>query len=156
MRTTIKNWIDCDNNNGNNDGNDKFINNILSENLRMFERLYNFQVEGIVYGIKNNGRVLIADEMGLGKTVQAIAISIYYENDWPLLIITPSSLRLNWKNEILKWLNNVNQNDINIISQTKDDIVDNNGNIKNKITIISYKLATIKSDELAQANYKVL
>lgn len=34
--------------------------------------------------------------MGLGKTVQALTIARYYMDDWPLLIVCPSSLRLTW------------------------------------------------------------
>ena len=36
------------------------------------------------------------DEMGLGKTVQGAALLKCYEEEWPALIITPSSLRQQW------------------------------------------------------------
>ena len=39
------------------------------------------------------GRVLLADEMGLGKTIQAIVALHAYRNDWPLLVLCPSSTR---------------------------------------------------------------
>lgn len=42
------------------------------------------------------GRLLLADDMGLGKTVQAICIAAYYRNEWPLLVVTPSSVRFTW------------------------------------------------------------
>jgi SWI/SNF-related matrix-associated actin-dependent regulator 1 of chromatin subfamily A len=38
-------------------------------------------------------QVLIGDEMGLGKTVQACALAKCYQDDWPALIVTPSSMR---------------------------------------------------------------
>lgn len=61
-----------------------------------------FQKAGIAYAMDRTN-VLIADEMGLGKTIQAIGIS----NSDPLarrvLVICPSSLKLNWKKEFLKW-----------------------------------------------------
>ena len=38
-----------------------------------------FQKEGVAYGLRHNGRVLIADEMGIGKTLQAIAMSACYQ-----------------------------------------------------------------------------
>jgi SWI/SNF-related matrix-associated actin-dependent regulator 1 of chromatin subfamily A len=41
-----------------------------------------------------NGRCLIADDMGLGKTRQALGIAAYYRKDWPLIVVTPSSLKL--------------------------------------------------------------
>ena len=52
-----------------------------------------FQKEGVIFGIKRNGRVLIADDMGLGKTIQALGIAHYYLEEWPLLIVAPSSMR---------------------------------------------------------------
>ena len=45
------------------------------------------------YGISKNGRCMIADDMGLGKTIQALGIAHYYKESWPLLIVTPSSVR---------------------------------------------------------------
>lgn len=36
---------------------------------------------------------MIADDMGLGKTLQALAIASYYKTDWPLLIITTTSMK---------------------------------------------------------------
>ena len=52
-----------------------------------------FQKEGINFGISRGGRVLIADDMGLGKTIQALGIAQFYYNEWPLLVVTPSSMR---------------------------------------------------------------
>ena len=51
-----------------------------------------FQREGVLFGLKNRGRVLIADEMG--KTLQAIALAAVYRNEWPVLVVCPSALRL--------------------------------------------------------------
>ena len=42
--------------------------------------------------------------MGVGKTVQAIAIANLFKSDWPLLIITPASLKYQWADELIKWL----------------------------------------------------
>lgn len=58
----------------------------------MQESLYPYQKEGILFGIRNFGRVLIGDEMGVGKSIQAIAIACIYRYDWPLLLIVPSTL----------------------------------------------------------------
>ena len=49
-----------------------------------------------MFGIKSYGRLLIGDEMGVGKTIQAIGISYVFKDDWPFLIVCPSSLIFNW------------------------------------------------------------
>ncbi|KAF7722441.1 hypothetical protein EC973_003143 [Apophysomyces ossiformis] len=71
---------------------------------KLWNRLKPFQKAGVCEGLNRNGRVLLGDEMGLGKTVQALAISLAYSDEWPVLVICPSSLRLTWKAEIIKWL----------------------------------------------------
>jgi SWI/SNF-related matrix-associated actin-dependent regulator 1 of chromatin subfamily A len=40
----------------------------------MMEVLYNFQKEGIEYGVRRYGRLLLGDEMGVRKTIQALGI----------------------------------------------------------------------------------
>jgi len=72
--------------------------------ISFLKNLYEYQKEGIKFGINNKARCIIADEMGVGKTVQAIGISYIYRSEWPVLILCPSSLKYNWEDEILKWL----------------------------------------------------
>ena len=69
-------------------------------------KLRPFQKSGVLYAlqaIKNCGGCIIGDEMGLGKTVEAIAV-LQSLNNFPALIVCPATLKLNWKNEISKWL----------------------------------------------------
>jgi hypothetical protein len=69
------------------------------------ERLRPFQKEGVRKSLRIHGRVLIGDEMGLGKTVQAIAVACAYrEDEWPLVVMCPASLKKNWKKELMEWL----------------------------------------------------
>jgi len=62
-----------------------------------------FQKAGIAFA---SGRpsTLIADEMGLGKTIQAIGVINSDPTIKRVLVICPSSLRLNWRRELIKWL----------------------------------------------------
>ncbi|MFC7372461.1 SNF2 helicase associated domain-containing protein [Fictibacillus iocasae] len=51
---------------------------------------------------------VLADDMGLGKTVQAIAfivseLTTIRERSMPILIVCPSSLTYNWRNEMMKF-----------------------------------------------------
>lgn len=64
--------------------------------------LRGFQLAGVEYASKVK-RCFIADEMGLGKTVQALA-TVHQLDAFPVLIACPSSLCLNWKKEVARWL----------------------------------------------------
>lgn len=60
--------------------------------LQLFMLFFSSKLVGIDFGLKHKGRVLIGDEMGLGKTLQALAIASVYKDEWPILIISPSTL----------------------------------------------------------------
>lgn len=62
--------------------------------------------------------------MGVGKTIQAIAVCAAYRDNWPVLIVCPTSLKFNWKCEILKWMkeDGVTDNMIQVINSSKDTI----------------------------------
>ncbi|XP_053070937.1 DNA annealing helicase and endonuclease ZRANB3 isoform X3 [Acinonyx jubatus] len=99
---------------------------------------------------------MVADEMGLGKTIQAIAIAYFYKEEWPLLIVVPSSLRYPWTEEMEKWIPELSPEDINVI-QNKTDI----GRIStSKVTILGYGLLTTDAETLICAlnnqNFKVV
>lgn len=112
----------------------------------MYLNLYNFQKDGIQFGIKKNCRFLLADEMGVGKTIQAIGLISIYRNEWPVLIICPSSLKYNWKDEILAWLKDLGlQRSIQIIKKSSDDFED-----KKEFFIISYDLC-VRMEKKLQA-----
>lgn len=49
---------------------------------------------------------ILADDMGLGKTVQVIALLSRLPKTHPHLIVVPTSLLFNWKNEIERFLPN--------------------------------------------------
>jgi len=47
---------------------------------------------------------ILADDMGLGKTIQVLALLSRIDSDKPHLIVLPTSLLFNWKNEIEHFL----------------------------------------------------
>jgi len=99
--------------------------------------LFPFQKDGVNFSISKKGRVLLADDMGLGKTIQAICIASYYRDKWPLLIVCPSSVRLMWKEELLKWLpSQLVDDDINVVLKGKDPVSSRHF----RVTITSYEL----------------
>ncbi|KAK0179340.1 hypothetical protein PV327_005100 [Microctonus hyperodae] len=105
---------------------------------RIDKKLWNclmpFQKEGVAFGIQKNGRCIIADDMGLGKTIQALGIAHYYKDDWPLLIVTPSSVRFQWSDVIFEYLPSVPTQHVHQFSNSKDTLG------SEKITITSYDL----------------
>ena len=70
----------------------------------MSKKLLPFQLEGIKFVIKRNGRALIGDEMGCGKTLQAVALLQHYRELWPALILVPPNLLEQWVYHFFKKL----------------------------------------------------
>jgi len=67
--------------------------------------LYPYQKEGALFAAQA-GRCLIGDDMGLGKTIQALAASELLHKLFDIrktLIITPTSLKHQWRTEIEKF-----------------------------------------------------
>lgn len=80
--------------------------------LSLYNSLYNFQKVGVQFGLDHFGRIILGDEMGVGKTIQAISIAYLYQRDWPVLIITPSSLKFSWRDELLTWISDLRPDQI--------------------------------------------
>lgn len=94
--------------------------------------------------------------MGLGKTLQSLAIAVAFKCDWPLLIVTPSSVRFAWREQIIRWLSGpleISRKDIDIVQSVRsytenDDYLKYTNDAearaaaskKNSITIFSYDL----------------
>ncbi|KAM0674227.1 SWI/SNF- matrix-associated actin-dependent regulator of chromatin subfamily A-like protein 1 [Gurleya vavrai] len=125
-----------------NEENKKTVNFDLSEDV--YKKLLPFQLEGVNQGLNKGGRLLLADEMGLGKTYQALAIVYYYKVEWPLLIVSPASLLENWKISVMNFLN------------MESFVIRKKEHLGNKISIISYDIASRFFTELSQMNYKVI
>ena len=75
-----------------------------------------------------------------------------YKDDWPVLIVCPSSIKLIWKHELLKWLpGEISEREIQVFSSGKD------GFIKDaKIYIFSYELATKMSESIDHMEFKIV
>ncbi|XP_012285724.1 SWI/SNF-related matrix-associated actin-dependent regulator of chromatin subfamily A-like protein 1 [Orussus abietinus] len=100
----------------------------------LLQKLFPFQLEGVCFGISKKGRCIIADDMGLGKTIQALGIAHYYKNDWPLLIVAPSSMRYQWSEAIFNFLPSIPTHYVQHFTSGKDYI--NNS----RVVIVSYDL----------------
>ncbi|XP_045909723.1 SWI/SNF-related matrix-associated actin-dependent regulator of chromatin subfamily A-like protein 1 isoform X1 [Micropterus dolomieu] len=108
-----------------------------------------FQKEGVNFAVSKQGRLLLADDMGLGKTVQAICIAAYYRNEWPLLVVAPSSVRFTWAEAFRHWLPSLSPDSINVVVKAKDNLR------AGLVNIISYDLLS-RMDKLQGNPFNVL
>ncbi|EDQ88339.1 uncharacterized protein MONBRDRAFT_9161 [Monosiga brevicollis MX1] len=115
---------------------------------RLVHKMMPYQRAGVACAIERGGRVLWSDEMGLGKTVSSLATAAYYQAEWPLLVVCPSSLKLTWHHEICKWLQ-IDESAIGVVSSKKSPM--------NKlVTILSYDLARNLHEHLTSADFQVI
>ena len=91
---------------------------------QFLDNLYEFQKEGIQFGIDHHCRMLFGDEMGVGKTIQALALTYLFKEDWPVLIVCPASMKYSWKAEIEKWLN-ISKDYIQLLNKGKNSLLEN-------------------------------
>jgi SWI/SNF-related matrix-associated actin-dependent regulator 1 of chromatin subfamily A len=98
-----------------------------------------FQRAGIAYALGRES-TLLADEMGLGKTIQAIGVCNATKPE-TVLIVCPASLKLNWRNELQRWL----------VDERRIDIVNGGGEVfpaHPDIVVINYDVLTKHADAL--------
>ena len=83
---------------------------------------YPHQISGAAILLKNR-KYILADTMGLGKTFTAILAA--YNRTGRKLIVTPASLKLNWRNEIVRF--GIPESEICVISSktVKEDLKSN-------------------------------
>ncbi|KAL7370199.1 hypothetical protein ABVT39_021971 [Epinephelus coioides] len=105
---------------------------------KLLQRLMPFQREGVEFALSKNGRCMIADEMGLGKTVQAIAVAYAFRQEWPLLVVVPSSLKYPWIEELERWIPELQPGDINLVENKSHTM----GISTSKVTVLGYGLLT--------------
>ncbi|XP_071549653.1 SWI/SNF-related matrix-associated actin-dependent regulator of chromatin subfamily A-like protein 1 [Panulirus ornatus] len=117
---------------------------------RLLDALMPFQHDGVCFGISRGGRVMFADDMGLGKTIQALGVAAYYRKEWPMLVVTPSSVRYSWANAIERWVGSVNTADITVVGSGRDHF---DGA---EVVIMSYDLLSRRAKEILDHNFRVV
>ncbi|CAJ2650093.1 unnamed protein product [Trifolium pratense] len=129
-------------------------------------KLLPFQRDGIRFILQHGCRAFLADEMGLGKTLQAIAVAACVQDSWPVLILAPSALRLQWASMIQQWLNipssdilvvlsqsgGSNRGGFNIVSSSAKSSIHLDG----LFNIISYDLVPKMQNTLMTSDFKVV
>src|SRR5580658_364707 len=80
--------------------------------------IYPYQAEGALFAVRA-GRALIGDDMGLGKTVQAIAATEILARHFgvsKVLVICPTSLKYQWRAEIIRFSGRQGENAARVIT----------------------------------------
>ena len=114
------------------------------ERLELKYPLLPYQRAGLYYAEQKQGRILLGDDMGLGKTIQGIGIAKIYKADWPVLVVAPASLLLNWRKEFLTWLpKDLNEDEVIVMLKGKDLP-------RGKVVICSFDYANKRNEELSQ------
>ncbi|MET0806934.1 MAG: SNF2-related protein, partial [Lacisediminihabitans sp.] len=67
--------------------------------------LFNHQAEFVASARDGHRTYLLADEPGLGKTAQAL-LAAQVTNSYPLLVVVPSVVKMNWAREVERWTPN--------------------------------------------------
>ena len=99
----------------------------------------------------NNCGALLADDMGLGKTLQAL--SCLSDNQGLALIVAPSSVLDNWKNEILKFTPQLEYKLIRGNAEKREQIYESLKNFKG-LVITSYALLRNDLRELKKIQFE--
>ncbi len=100
---------------------------------------------------------ILADDMGLGKTLQVLAVLASYientnqEEREPILVVCPSSLTLNWKEEIKRFTPKLTSIVISGDLKTRENLISNIP--KFDITITSYDLLKRDIEIYKQKDY---
>lgn len=108
--------------------------------------LFDYQIDGVKFIYNNYGSILLADDMGIGKSIQAITYMMIL-NKYPVLIMCPASLKLNWQNEIYKWI----KKNSYVVSGRKDYNWSNE-----RIIIINYDIIKDYESVLVYAKFPLL
>lgn len=98
---------------------------------------------------------ILADDMGLGKTIQLLSVVckyLYEGGNKPSLVVCPSSLSLNWQNEIEKFTKGVKT--IVIHGSLEERIKQIESIPQNNIVITSYELLKRDIEEYRKYDYQ--
>ena len=97
--------------------------------------------------------VCLADDMGLGKTVQTIALLLEQSENGASLIVAPSSVVPNWRNELQRFAPTLN---LTILNQSEDRSKDIKEAKAGDIIITTYGLLNIQQDDLTGREWNVV
>ena len=97
---------------------------------------------------------ILADDMGLGKTLQVIALIEDIQSELPCIVIAPSSLIYNWKDEVEKFSKKLNCKCVLGNQENRKKIIDEKADLY--ITSYDYMRRDIELYEHKEFEYVIL
>lgn len=116
--------------------------------LKFSRELRPYQCEGVAYMI-NHGNCINGDDCGLGKSGQTI-VTIELMDTFPVLVITPASVKYNWKKEWAKWNP---KRTVGVVGSKK---IFEESVWQNDVVIINYDLLSERGLDKPKAKFKEL
>lgn len=95
----------------------------------------------------------LADDMGLGKTLQTITLLLSQAEQGPSLIVVPSSVIYNWRDEIQKFAPSLRVSLLNKTTQ-RDKMIDKAE--KGEVVITSYGLVHTNSQSVSEKKWNIV
>jgi len=106
-------------------------------------RLRDYQKTGVRFADRYSGSILLGDDMGLGKSCQALSY-VSLRKTYPLLIVCPASVKLNWEREYHMWCNG--EKSVTILSGRTPYLAGGD------VWIINYDILTFWKDTIIRMN----
>lgn len=97
--------------------------------------------------------VCLADDMGLGKTIQTITLLLEQSENGPSLIVAPSSVVPNWRNELQRFAPSLN---LTILNQSEDRSKEIKDAKAGDVIITTYGILNIQQEDLAGREWNVV
>ena len=105
-----------------------------------------YQKAGVAY-LQQVRRAILGDQPGLGKTLQALT-TVVAERAFPVVVVCPNTLKLNWRNEVRKFYPDLTVNVISGRSSQQLPYAD--------ITVVNYDIVYDRVDNLLALRPKAL
>ena len=102
-----------------------------------------YQKAGVAY-MQKVRKGIIGDQPGLGKTAQAIA-TIVLENQFPLIVVCPNTLKINWEREVKKFFPNLTTS---ILTGGKSATIE-----KSDVIIVNYDILYQRNDDIIEHGF---
>jgi SNF2 family DNA or RNA helicase len=105
-----------------------------------------YQRAGVAY-MQKVRKGIIGDQPGLGKTAQAIA-TVALENAFPVVVVCPNTLKLNWQREVQKFFPNLR---VSILTGTKSKTIEDTD-----VIVVNYDISYERLDDIFEHGFKSL